>query len=497
MKNKKAIIIGSGIAGIASAIRLAVQGFEVHVYEKNECAGGKIGYFIKDDFAFDTGPSLFTQPQNIEELFALANEHIENYFTYKKLTRACKYFYEDGVIVEAFTDANDFAKELKEKVSEEGKNVTNYLQRSSELYNNIGEIFLNHSLHKRRTWTQKKIWKAIRAAKPRYIFKNLDQVNKKSFGQQKTVQLFNRFGTYNGSNPFRMPGLFSLIAHLEHNEGIAYPFGGMITIVKALQALALKKGVQFYFNTHAEKIIYHEGKALGITANNENILADVVVSNVDTYFTYKNLLNHEDQASRVIKNERSSSAIVFYWGIKKEFPELQLHNIFFSKNYTEEFHHLFRLKKLYTDPTIYINITSKCELEVHAPKGKENWFVMINAPSGNLKLANEYHDYVKKNIVEKINRILKTDIETLIETEEVLYPSLIEKNTNAYDGALYGPSSNSMTAALLRHPNFSKKIKNLYFVGGTVHPGGGIPLCLKSAKIACEIIAKDMHKQKH
>ena len=212
---------------------------------------------------------------------------------------------------------------------------------------------------------------------------------------------------------------------------------------------------------------------------------------MDVFFTYNQLLNNADKAKKILKQERSSSALVFYWGIKKEFAQLQLHNIFFSKNYAAEFDCLFRTKKLYTDPTIYINITSKME-EGHAPAGRENWFVMINAPANTGQYSESIIEEARKNIIEKLNRILETDIASLIETETVLDPVLIEERTASYQGSLYGTSSNSKLAAFLRHPNFTATIKNLYFCGGSVHPGGGIPLCLKSAEIVSDLIKNEI-----
>jgi phytoene desaturase len=285
--------------------------------------------------------------------------------------------------------------------------------------------------------------------------------------------------------------MLSLIPHLEHNEGSFYPNGGMISITNALYKLALKKGVKFYFNSAVERIIQHERKAVGVVVNGENILADVIVSNMDVYFTYKYLLNDSSKAKKILKQERSSSALIFYWGIKKEFAQLDLHNIFFAKDYQAEFDHLFRLKKMYDDPTVYINITSKCEPGTQSPAGTENWFVMVNAPANIGQDWELYREQYRKAIIAKLNRLLRTDIEALIEVEQVLDPVLIESKTASYMGSLYGTSSNSKMAAFLRHPNFSKAIQGLYFVGGSVHPGGGIPLCLQSAKIMSEMVAVD------
>jgi len=228
----------------------------------------------------------------------------------------------------------------------------------------------------------------------------------------------------------------------------------------------------------------------GIVVENKNIAADIVISNCDAYFTYKHLLQDEYKAKKVLKQERSSSALIFYLGIGKTFDELGLHNILFSNNYAAEFQHLFQTKTFFNDPTVYINITAKME-DGQAPKGKENWFVMINAPANVGQPWEQWIPQARQRIIDKINRTFQTDIEPLIETESMLDPTTIESRTSSYMGSLYGTSSNSKMAAFFRHPNFSKRIKGLYFVGGSVHPGGGIPLCLHSADITASLVAQD------
>ena len=493
MYTKKAIIIGSGIAGMATAIRLAVQGFSVCVYEKNGQPGGKLSAFEIDDYRFDAGPSLFTQPQNIEELFSLAEEPIDAYFNYMPVDIACKYFYENGKIVHAYTNAAKFAQELKEQLNEHPEKVTAYLKESENVYDNIGTIFLNNSLHKRKTWFNKRILPALKTVRFGYLFKTLHQHNSKHFSSVEAVQLFNRFATYNGSNPYKAPAMLSLIPHLEQNQGTFYPQGGMISITNALYNLAVKKGVQFIFDAPVQRIIHHEGSVKGVVVNNKNMMADVVVSNVDAYFTNKNLLGKTNAAKKVLLQERSSSAVIFYWGINKSFPQLHLHNIFFSKEYKLEFDNIFTHKKLINDPTVYVNITSKMESN-QAPDGSENWFVMVNAPADTGQEWEQVKIGLRKNIISKLSRILGENIEPFIATEHTLDPLLIQEQTASYMGSIYGTSSNSKLAAFFRHPNFEKNIKGLYFCGGSVHPGGGIPLCLKSAKIVSDLISTDQKK---
>lgn len=488
----KAIVIGAGVAGLSLAVRLALQGYVVEVHESNEYPGGKLSKFEKNGYHFDAGPSLFTQPQNIEELFQIANEPISEYFTYEKVDIACNYFFENKIKINAHTDKHKFAEELQEKLGEDASNIHRYLTDSEKLYEDVGKIFLNHSLHKSSTWLHRRVLKALRTVRWSDIAGTLHQHNQNSFKAPETVQIFNRFATYNGSNPYKAPGMLSLIPHLEQNEGTFYPHGGMISITNALYKLALKKGVQFHFASKVEKIEHANGVVKGISAAGRFIEAGVVVSNADAYFTYKHLLSMPEKAKKLLKQERSSSAMIFYWGIGKSFNELGLHNILFSKKYEEEFDCLFNKKIMTTDPTVYINITGKIDKD-HAPQGKENWFVMVNAPANYGQDWDSFVNKTREATIKKINRILNTDIDSLIEAEEILNPVSIEKKTGSYMGSLYGTSSNSKLAAFLRHANFSSSIKGLYFCGGTVHPGGGIPLCMKSAYITAELIKNDNH----
>jgi phytoene desaturase len=281
----------------------------------------------------------------------------------------------------------------------------------------------------------------------------------------------------------------SMIPHLEMFFGTYFPEGGMHQITMSLYRLATDMGVKFHFEQKVDGIIVENGRAKGIRINKKIHKADLLVSNMDIYPTYTNLLPDVPAPKRVLAQERSSSALIFYWGISKTFPELDLHNIFFSKDYEAEFTHLFELKTLYKDPTVYINITSK-NCPEDAPSGCENWFVMINAPGDYGQDWETLKENAKKNIILKLNTLLKTDIEPFIETEEVLDPTGIQANTSSFRGALYGAASNSRFSAFLRHPNFNRKIPNLFFCGGSVHPGGGIPLCLLSAKIVGDLIPK-------
>ena len=298
--------------------------------------------------------------------------------------------------------------------------------------------------------------------------------------------MFNRFATYNGSNPYLAPATLNVIPHLEHQLGAYYVDGGMRQVAKALYQLAVDLGVDFQFNSAVQEIIVENKKAIGVNVNNHKHFADQIVCNMDINNAYPKLLKHQKQTKIYLKQEKSTSALVFYWSLSKKLPQLDVHNILFSANYNKEFDALNK-GLVYNDPTVYLYISAKAD-QNDAPIGKENCFTMINVPHNKGQDWDEIIDAARKNIIKKINNILDIDVSTLIMNEEILDPRKIEKDTSSYGGALYGNSSNSMFAAFLRHPHQNKKINNLSFVGGSVHPGGGIPLCILSAKIATNAI---------
>jgi phytoene desaturase len=484
---KNVIVIGAGIAGLASAIRMAVKGYSVTVFEANSYPGGKLSELQLDGFRFDAGPSLFTVPELVTELFTLAGKNHKEYFSYQKLETICHYFFNDGSRLNASANKEKFVDDAHKITGIDKLKLVEHLTKSEFIYNRTAHLFLEKSLHKFKSYLNFKTIQSIAALPFLGITTSMHKANKKALKNTKMNQLFNRYATYNGSNPYDCPAVLNIIPHLEFSKGAYYPDGGMISITYALYTLAQEVGVTFKFNTKVEKIITENGMAKGIIAKQEKYLADVVVCNMDVAFAYKQLLQDTSATHKILKQERSSSALIFYWGINRAFPELNLHNIFFSDDYEQEFEYIFKHKKCYNDPTVYINITSKYSKE-DAPEGMENWFVMINVPHIDNQNWDELINAARKNIIQKINKTLDVDIEKHIVCEELLEPRTIESKTSSYKGSLYGTSSNSRMAAFFRHPNFSKEYKNLFFVGGSVHPGGGIPLALSSAKIVDGLI---------
>lgn len=484
---KKAIIIGSGIGGIATALRLRSMNYDVTVFENNNYPGGKLASFDLGPYRFDAGPSLLTMPHFIDELFDLFNENPRDYFNYKKKDISCRYFWDDGTKLNAYSEKSKFINEINKVLGVKESTISTYLLNAKRKYDLTKSMFLEQSLHKLKTYLSKDLLIGLCNVFSFQINKTLNQVNELELKEPHLVQLFNRFATYNGSSPYKTPGMMTLVQHLEQEYGTYVSDKGMNNITKSLYDLALRQGIDFKFNSFVSQILISGKRAIGVSVGEESYSSDIVVSNMDIVPTYRNLLKNHYQPEKTLSQERSSSALIFYWGINKEFKNLDLHNIFFSNDYKKEFQSIFEKKSIFSDPTVYINITSK-DVKGDAPDNCENWFVMINSPNDSGQDWDNMIDEVKSNILKKINRLLNIELEDYIEYEKVYTPKTIESNTQSYMGSLYGSSSNNLMSAFLRHPNFSNKILNLYFCGGSVHPGGGIPLCLLSAKIVSQLI---------
>ena len=487
---KNIAIIGSGIGGLALSIRMALKGAQVSIFEANSYPGGKLSEIKVGNYRFDAGPSLFTLPHLVDELFELSGNQNLKDFEYEKLKEICTYFWDDGTRFTVPESIEEFDKLVHNELGENKGQIIKYLADSSFKYKILNGLFLEKSLHLFSTWFSKSALFGYLNLPKMGIFSTLNQHNKRFFKNPKTIQMFNRYATYNGSNPYQTPATMGIIPHLEYNIGAFFPKEGMYGITKNLYDLAISMGVKVNFKSKVDEIVIENGKAKSLVVNGKVTRNfDAIVSNMDVTPTYRNLMPKQKAPNTILDQEKSGSGLIFYWGIKKQFSELGLHNIFFSNNYEEEFKFQFQEKTIYDDPTIYLNITSKYKSD-DAPTGCENWFILINAPANIGQDWDLIIEKTRQNILNKLNKILKVNLIDFIECEEVLDPRTIQIKTSSDQGALYGNSSNNKFAAFLRHPNFSNSVENLYFVGGSVHPGGGIPLALSSAKITSDFLAR-------
>ncbi len=489
MKKKPAIVIGSGIAGIAASIRLAHAGFAVSVLEKNDFTGGKLSELRSRGYRFDAGPSLFTMPSLVDELFTLCGENPRDHFSYTKLETICRYFFPDGITFDSFADKARFADELERKTGEPAHNTLKYLKACARKWELTADVFIFSDFSDSNTFLSRSFLKGLANVGELHVTETMHHYHGRTFQTPHAVQLFNRYATYNGSDPYRVPATLSVIPHVEYGMGAYIPDRGLYDIVKSLTALACRQGVVFKTGEKVTSITHTRNSVTGVETERGRYEADIVVANADAVSVYRHLLTDGSAEKKWAAQERSTSALVFNWGMGAEFPELDLHNIFFSEDYKAEFRALFQSKTLHDDPTVYVFVSSK-HVKSDAPPGCENWFTMINVPENVGQDWDSLVNLARDIILKKLSRRLGKNLADLIETELVEDPRWIEQRTGSVNGSLYGPSGNSRLAAFMRHANRSSRYRGLYFCGGSVHPGGGIPMCLSSAKITAGLIQK-------
>ncbi|HEX8567999.1 MAG TPA: phytoene desaturase family protein [Pyrinomonadaceae bacterium] len=491
---KKVIIIGAGLGGLSAAIRLAALGFSVTILEKNSNVGGKVNFIESGDYKFDTGASLLTMRHVLKELFEAANRCLEDYLELVLLEPICRYFWSDKTVFNASRNLPKTLKEIERIEPRDVEGFEKFITNARRKYEVAERTFLTHSLNDLPKLLRPRYAKDLAAISS---WKTLDAHNRKYFRSPKLQQLFNRFATYNGSSPYQTPATFALIPFVEFGLGAWYVRGGIYEIPKALTRLAKELGVEIKTNCEVEKILFADRSAVGVKLKNgENLTSDFVVSNADAIETYRNLIEEKDRPSfpdkKLEKIEPSCSGFVLLVGAKKKFPLLAHHNIFFSDDYRAEFNSIFREKRPADNPTIYVCAASRTD-ETQAPAGCENLFVLINAP-----YTSEATDWEKEkksyrdSIIKKLENSGLKDLENSIEFEQIITPADFEEKYRANRGSIYGVSSNGAFSAFLRPPNQSRDVKNLFFVGGATHPGGGMPLVMLSGKMAADLIQKEI-----
>ena len=483
----KTAIIGAGIGGLAAAIRQAAAGDEVTVWEKNDVPGGKMAELRTGPYRFDTGPSLLTLPELVEELYALCGERMADHLPVQQLDASCRYFFPDGSAFTFYRDPQRLSKELAGAGIVEERTLRQRLDKARRVYELSAPVFLFSNFHRLANFNTPPYRRIARHLGQLDFLRTMHGANRRDFRDLRLVRLFDRYATYNGSSPYRAPATLNMIAHLENNLGACFPRRGIRSLAEELFRLAERQGVQFRFRSPVQRIVILEGMATGLTAGGSTFGYDRIISDVDARYLADRLLEGHPLRWRLRRAGLSTSALIFYWGIRRQFPQLGLHNVLFADDYRAEFRRLLR-SDLSDDPTVYLFISSKV-VAGDAPPGCENWYAMVNAPADCGQAWERLVVRTRERVLQKIGRMLQTDVAPLIVTERICTPPDLAARTMSVGGALYGAASNSPAAAFLRHPNRLSSIRSLYFVGGSVHPGGGIPLCLASAKIVSDEIA--------
>ena len=493
---KTVAVVGGGLGGLAAAIRLAHRGYRVTVFEKNDRLGGKMDVRRLGGYTFDTGPTLLTMPSILEDLFSSVGARMGDYVETLPLHPLCRYFFSDGSSLDAFSDLTRFREEVKAISADDASRIGDFFEHARSIYDAAAGPFLFSGFSSLRGGALLRSIRHLPVLRKIDAFRTLSDAVSSYFGDPRIQQLFNRFATYNGSSPYMAPATLAIIPHVEFTMGGWYVRGGMCRLAEATERLAEAVGVNIRTGKSVKRILQRKGEAAGVELEDgHRVETDAVVCNADALYAYRTLFEPGTLrgARRYERLGVSLAGFVLLLGTRRAYPRLAHHNIFFSANYREEFRSLFEHNLPASDPTVYVSISSKADPH-HAPEGGSNLFVLVNVPplSPAFDWKQERGRY-RKRILETLAKRGMELPEQEIDTEEVFTPADFQIRYNAHRGAIYGTSSNSRLAAFLRPANRSRELRNLFFVGGSAHPGGGIPLVLLSGKIAAGLVEEALH----
>lgn len=490
MAGRRVAVIGAGLGGLAAAVRLASKGYDVSLFERRATPGGKAGSINLGGYRFDTGPSLFTMRPVFEELFECAGERLEDHLDLVPLDPICRYYYPDGLTLRAWAEPEHLAQEIGERTEDSPQAVLAHLERSRVIYESAGELFLRNSLSAPSTFLKREVLRAL--VRPWSIdgLRTMNAAHRSRFRDPRTVQLFDRYATYNGSDPYRAPATLDIISYVEHCLGCYAVRGGIYRLVEAIAALAERRGVELRCASPVDAIYVKEGRVRGVVSRGREERFDAVVSDVDAPVLHGLLAGGRSRHAELGRPEPSSSAVVFLWGMQRALPGLETHSVFFSGDYRREFRDIFERRIAPHDPTVYLHLSSRLS-PTDAPPGGESWFLLVNAPPNRGQDWGTEVKRVRRAVLGRLERSLGRPIASSIRCERVLTPADLEESTGSRYGSLYGAASNSPLAAFRRHPNRVRGVKGLYACGGSTHPGGGMPLVLLSAKIATDLLERD------
>jgi phytoene desaturase len=494
----KISVIGAGIGGMSAAARLAKNGHEVTVYENSDRSGGKCRTEWFGDYAFDTGPSLLTLPAVYRDLFLKTGKRIEHILDIQPVDPAFNYQFADGKSV-SFPNLSN-PKTYIEIEKSFGINSANswrkLIERSERMWEVSREPFVESEL--RSIWPLLKRWDLIKQIKEISPFTSLRKLSSKFEVDPHLKMIVDRYATYTGSDPRSAPAVLLTIAFVESTFGAWHIKGGIGQLSVALEQRCLDLGVKFEFNILVTEISVKAGRVIGIkTGQGNNIASDLVVSNSDAEYTYNKLIKREISEAKgerrklkiATKSLAGFSILLGLDNTKSHKVNLDHHNVYFPENYDAEFDDIFTKKVPVTDPTIYVCAPKDNSMV----KGiaKEAWFVLVNAPRHDLENGwnwNKGGDKYAEKIIKKLDH-LGLNVSDRLDFMKFRTPADLENYALAPGGSIYGTSSNSPISAFLRAKNRSK-INGLFCVGGSAHPGGGLPLVGISAEIVANAIGK-------
>ena len=489
------IVIGAGVGGLAAAVGLAARGARVTLLEQNGNVGGKLNVWEQDGFTFDTGPHVLTMLWALEEVFASADRRLEDVLDLVRLDTVCRYHFEGGDTLDAPADPEKAAHAIAEFAPSDEAGFGRFLAYARRVSEATTEPFLRQDFGAQvrgvptaAQWGQLSEFLAL---KP---WRTLRDVVRAHFGDPRLRQVFELYALYSGSHPARASGIFATVADVQWREGTFYVRGGLYHLAEALREAAESLGVVIRTGTAAAEVIVKNHRACGVaTEQGERLFADAVVCNADCLSALTSLIPAEARRAwtreRVEKIEPSTSAFLLLLGIRGTYPQLAHHNSFLARDGEAEFADIFDHARPAEDPTIGVACQSVTDPS-KAPPGCTNLFVMTNPPAlgGGFDWRVEASHY-RDLVLSKLERMGLTGLRERILVEQMWTPLDLEQRYAAHRGAIYGLSSNGWRQGFLRPPQISPDVRGLYFVGGSTHPGGGVPLCALSGTNVARRIA--------
>lgn len=489
---KKVIVIGGGMAGLAVSARLAKKGHKVKLFEASGKLGGKCQTLEIDGFSFDVGPSLLTLPAVYRDLFIKTGKRLEHLLELKPVDPAFDYIFHDGKKV-TFPNLSHHrtVAEIKKSFGEAvGRDWHQLLQRAERMWEAAREDFIEGELKSILPFLKRKtLIKDFLTIAP---WKSLRGLSKSYTDNPYLLKIIDRYATYTGSDPREAPAVLLTIAFVEEAFGAWHVSGGVGQLGSSLATRIRDLGVEVHLNSPVAKVKTQSGQAIGvILEDGREVAGDIVVSNTDASHLYGSLVGNERKAARARKSLQRSTPSLSGFSLLlslKGTSDLNHHTVFFPEDYDDEFDAIFKRNEPVKDPAIYI-CNPRDEKMVNA--NNEAWFVLVNAPRHLPEAGMDWNKPgLKENYADSIINILEkrgVEVKSRLLNLEIRTPADLEREFRAPGGSIYGPSSNGARSAFLRARNRSP-IKNLYCVGGSAHPGGGLPLVALSAEIVASAI---------
>lgn len=491
-KKQHIVVIGAGLGGLSAAISLATEGFTVDLLEKNDKVGGKLNILEKDGFTFDLGPSILTMPHIFQALFERAGKKMEDYVSIQTVEPHWRNFFEDGSTLDLSSDPERMKQELDKLGPNTAKEFEAFLAYSKKLCEITEQGYFEHGLDS--FWELLKFYGPVRSLLEFDVFRSMDQGVRRFIKDPKLVDVLNYFIKYVGSSPYDAPALMNLLPYIQFGYGLWYVKGGMYGMAQGLQKLAEELGVNIRVNAEVAEIQHNAGRATAVRLLDGTVIpADIVVSNMEVIPAYKKLLNNDNEAKRLQRFEPSCSGLVLHLGVDTIYPQLAHHNFFYSDHPKEHFNAVFHDNKLSDDPTIYLVAPVKSD-PTQAPHGCEIIKILPHIPhlSPEQPLTAEDYAALRERVLIKLERMGLTDLRKHIVCEEYWTPVDIEQRYYSNQGSIYGVVADRFKNLGFKIPQRSKDISNLYFVGGSVNPGGGMPMVTLSGQLVRDKILADL-----